>query len=266
MIYNYPLSDHEEELVRFFGGYDKIAADIRNPASGANRTEPRRRQDIVICFSNRSGSNLVIDGLKHFGNLAEGGEYFNFDVVIDFCSIENISTLSGYYHALKEHLLGAGESPFCTKLGWGQLYFLSKIGFVDRFLSDASYILMRRRNVLEQAVSFSIAGQTGRWTSEQAGESGEVRFDPEDIVNRLTGILESTLYFERYFALTGKERYEVTYEDLERDFGGQMTALMDWLGMPVKRTPDINEVTLRRQRDAVNANFIANMRAAHSRA
>lgn len=264
MLYQYPASDHEEELVRFFGGYERIAEDLqsigRRPDAGATES----REDILICFSNRSGSNLLTDGLKRFGDLIESGEYFNYDVVIDFCTRKNITTLSGYYHALKAHVVGTSASVFCSKIGWGQLYFLSKVGFVEKLLPRAKYVLTRRRDVLAQAVSFSIASQTGRWTSEHEGRSSEVGFDLNDISNRLSGILLSNYYFDRYFALTGKPKAEIVYEDLERDFSGQMTALMNWLNMPITKVPELAGVSLKRQRDETNEKFIAEIRAVHS--
>lgn len=259
---NQTISNHEKIIIEFFGGYAAVAADIDKCIEeiGAGRELPATGT-VVICFTNRSGSNLLAEGIEKNSNAAQGGEYFNHPMVVNYCRKRNISSFSEYCISLQKHLLGMKKKHiFCTKLGQAQLYFLTKMKVLPYLLPKPKFVLIKRRDVLGQAVSYSIANQTLKWKSEQEGIGNRAVFKKADIIKRVDVLVKANASFEQYFALTGEECVQVYYEDLVDNFSGTISGVIASLGLDLISTPDYSAVSLKRQRTSINQEFFDRVR------
>jgi trehalose 2-sulfotransferase len=254
-IPDYPAGIHETEILRMFGGLETVKAAIRT-ACTEETDSPEAPVSVIICFSNRSGSNFLAEGLRRTGAIGMGGELFNHEEVALRCSKFEIGTFDSYVrHIINVH---AQQSRlFCTKVGWSQLYFLLKTGCIPQIIKNPRYLLIKRRDVLDQAISYSIAMQTKKWTSSHREQGIDPKFDDALIENCVHGTLMSHFHFEKLFGLNGQPFLEVHYEDLVADFQRQLKIICRWLGVRPKRYPIMEELRLQRQRNEVNEGFRA---------
>lgn len=250
---NFPIeyleSDHERIIEEYFRG----ARGNQNPAASAPPEEARFYSHFVICFVNRSGSNLLARALLSTGRFGRAGEYFNHPQVTRFSDEHGIRSLEDYAIATRARR-AAANGIFGTKLGWAQLYYLTKQGIIPRLYRDSRFILMERRDTLGQAISFSIAYQTKAWTSAHQSQQEGYEFDPEDILGRIRGINCAYSRFKQYFAVFGIEPIYVLYEELERDIAGTAQRVIDQLALPDTEDArvDATKISLERQRGELN--------------
>ncbi|MCZ6782056.1 MAG: Stf0 family sulfotransferase [Proteobacteria bacterium] len=207
---------------------------------------------LFLCFTNRSGSNLLADLLSSTGSFSLGGEFFLHPVIRETCETERITTFYDYCAHLQQKR-SDGREVFVAKVGLANLLFLLQVGAIPEVFGRARYVWISRRDVLGQAISFSIADQTKQWTSGHRAER-EAEFDGQDVLNRIVGICNGNSRFEELFATRGIEPYRLTYEDLCADPGATVRSLCRWLGVE-EREPDPRKTRLSVQRDRRNDEF-----------
>lgn len=255
---DYPISEHERVIEAYFEQH----RGEDNPGPVSPQSEHDRYSHFVICFVNRSGSNFLARALMSTGQFGRAGEYFNHPQVTRVAADQGIRSLEDYARATRTMRMTPNRI-FGTKLGWGQLYYLTKRRVIPNIFSDTRFILIERRDVLGQAISFSIAYQTQVWHSEQQGSQHEYRFDPEDILSRIRGITTAYARFKEYFAVFGIRPIYVVYEELERDVVGTVQRVIEELDLPGCRDArvDPTAIGLQRQRgpltEQVREKFLA---------
>ena len=168
----------------------------------------------LIAFSNRSGSNLLADYLRSTGKMAGFFEQLNHETVVNTSRKIGARTFPEYIKTL------AGDSDgkiFGFKASWDQIAMLLRAR-IDRMFSGVRIIHIRRRDVLAQAVSFSIADTTKQWTSRQKpGEAACVSFNYDDISGRISGSMLANAAISYLCDLFELPCLEIAYEDLIQD-------------------------------------------------
>lgn len=98
--------------------------------------------------------------------------------------------------------------------------------------SDLRVLHTKRANILKTHLSWKLANETGRWVKLDA----EIRQEPsislsyQECVEAFTKTREWENQFDAYFA--GQPLLEVVYEDLARDFAGEMKRVWSFLDVP----------------------------------
>ena len=189
---------------------------------------------LLLCFTNRCGSKLLSDLLHGTGQLARADEFFNLNRIEKTLQLRKLSSYEQYCRIViarqKQY------NFFVGKVGWHQMYFMTKYTVMSRVFGTPRFVFARRRDVLDQAISFSIAAQTGSWSSNQMPKRG-AEYNRDDIVKRLRAICEANAKIEEYLNFFGFDYKEVVYEDLIAAPHDTITSVTKWLGIRV------NEVT-----------------------
>jgi LPS sulfotransferase NodH len=247
--FDYPVSDHERKIEAFFARFDRQGGD-RNPVPNV---KDGHYSHYVICFMNRSGSNLLARALMSTGRFGLAQELFNHPRVSHFARSHGVRSLPEYATTLRR-CRATANGVFGTKLAWSQLYYLTKVGVIPKIYGNVKYILIERRDVLGQAISYAIADQTKAWNSKQEVEGVDYKFDPEDILNRIRGLTDSYARFKAYFAAYDIQPVYVTYEELDGDVSGAVARVIKELAIPGTELAqvDMASITLRRQRGPLN--------------
>jgi LPS sulfotransferase NodH len=205
----------------------------------------------VICFSNRCGSNFLAAALASTGKFPRAGEYFNEGSVRHLVASGKAARFGEVCLELaKQHML---EGAFATKLAWAQLYFLTKTMVIPSIYGMPKFILITRRDLLDQAISYSIAYQTKVWTSE--GQSSvEPVYDQAEITTAIRAFALAEAHFRQYFAAFNIVPYELTYEDLVQDPETYVNRISEWLGLEVARM-DPSLIRIQKQSGALNSEW-----------
>lgn len=206
-IIPYSASEHEIKLTEYFSN------DGLRP-----KGKPFDNTTVILAFTNRSGSNYLAECMQLTGISGLAGEWFNHPAVKNYCDLHEIKTLQGYIRAIARSKKGP-ENRFAAKVSWAQLYFLTRIGMFNQLMIRPKFILIRRRDLLNQAISFFIAQHTKKWTSTQHGTAtvDSLVMNKKALVKIVNGLAFANSMFETYFSVFGVEYVQVYYEDLIAD-------------------------------------------------
>ncbi len=238
------LVDHEIEIARILGG---------SKAYGGPRVFDHDL--LILGFTNRSGSNLLAEHITSNGLVTGFVEQLNWDAVEDYAARTPVASLADYILSVTE-TTGAPPKPHGFKASWAQLLMLLRLN-IPSLYTGVRVVHIERQNLLAQAVSYSIADQTKKWTSAHEGlEDVEVVYDADDIARRLNGTIRSNGMMRYVCDLFAIPRLSVEYEALIERPRAQVKRVANFLGMGVTARP-AGKLALQKQRDQRNAEFIA---------
>jgi len=179
----------------------------------------------VVCASSRSGSTLLCDLLHGTERLGVPAEYMSLSPERRTRFAERLGvppdtrlTRGTYLRALIRRRT-SDEGFFGMKLLFGQLVQRGGGRTMHQLMRGSRLVWMRRRDRLAQAVSFSIAARTRRF-SRTAGTEETVdpgAFDAILVNASLGHVSAEDTGWAVYFAESGITPYEVYYEDLLAD-------------------------------------------------
>src|SRR5688572_14194219 len=139
------------------------------PAETQEEPIPRA---IVLCFTNRSGSNYLSDLLRSTGLITGLREILNWHL-INKCLAENRFSSLGQFIHYQRSIDQPGARFWGFKTGWSQLLMLRQKQIIPKLVTPF-FIEVRRRDKLGQAISNYIAVKTGNWSGVQ---SEQVSYD-----------------------------------------------------------------------------------------
>jgi LPS sulfotransferase NodH len=125
------------------------------------------------------------------------------------------------------------------------------------------YIWMRRRDRVQQAVSWVIAAQTQIW-SQKPGDAAQpdapLHFDFESIDQRYHHISSDEQSWENYFRQNAIEPLVLFYEDVAQSNRAAAEGVLDFLGVPVPSNLELPPPTVEKQATAVSEEWAARYR------
>lgn len=244
---HYGPHHHEREILAFFRrpGH-RLFSDRARPMAA-----PRQ---LLLCFTNRCGSNWLAELIHATGLAGKAEESFNSETVREICEREGITALDDYIRFLATtHNTEAGI--FATQLSWDQLYFLTRVKAIPRILHAPKFVHLVRQDVAAQALSLLMAKKTGQWSADwNDGTHGTA--EPEAITDQeLTEtaqmIRHDNAWFDLYFRKLGVTPLRLSYERIAQDPEAAVREILAFLEIapPQGWSLDPARLTLRRQRD-----------------
>jgi LPS sulfotransferase NodH len=208
---------------------------------------------LFLCFTNRCGSNYLADLLAATHRFWQAREFFNGDEVVEAARVRGHRTLQDYFTWLARHCATADGVVPC-KLAVPHLEMLGEAGLLDQAIRHGRFVFMSRQDRLGQAISWEIARQTRRWTSEIAGELTDdaVVYSRANIDYRIHLIDRENRELETFFSANGIRPVRVQYEQLVEDPQEALDRIGDQLGFSQRLHVDPGLLTLSRQRGALN--------------
>jgi len=239
--------------------YERRISDYfaSNPLSLRIEREQFQNPACFIIFNNRSGSFLFMDMLAKSKQIKTTGEVFNFEKIKNKCRSHGIANLNDYI----KFLVGDcnSETVFCAKIGVNQLEFLYKTGLFDSFSARPKFFYMRRRALIDQAISFYIANNTKQWTSFQKTEKSFPEYSFNKIEKVLLALNNSIANFYYYSTILKISVKEVFYEDLFSDTTKTMNSAFSYLGVNGEKV-NINDSKYKKQDSAIKREYIEKFR------
>lgn len=215
---------------------------------------------VLVAFTNRCGSNLLCDYLAQTGRMAVAGESLNHDTVAVQHAQHGGTGFPDHVAQLAARLGAAAGRPLAVKVSCDQMAMLLRWNIPAMFPA-VRVIHIRRRDALAQAVSLSVASQTGRWTSRQKGSPVSPEWRPDEIRRILAGLRLENQGIGILADVAGLPLREVAYEDMAADPAGHLRAVLRFCGLdPAGWTPAPPAID--RQDDADKAAILARARAA----
>ena len=240
------------------------------------QAEPMRRhvtveRSLLICFVPRSGSWFLAGLLASTGAAGRPAEFFWPRGEEEARAVNRLRTDEEHL----EWVLGEGANlngSFGCKFQWGELQDvlgrLRQMRGADlpetRLLADAfpnpSYVWLRRRDIVAQAVSWARALQTNQWRACDPAHV-EPRFDFDQIAGLRRLIEDEDTAWAGWFKVNGIDTEQVFYEDLLADPRRELSRIVASLGLDLPTGVDLRPYPgYERQADAVSFEWCSRYR------
>ncbi len=142
------------------------------------------------------------------------------------------------------------QLPELSSLSLGEL--------TDELFGETTCVWIRRKNKIEQAVSWAMAAQTGRFTSLQAdsatNSAPQFDFTLIDSLHQL--ILDGERGWNDYFRTHQKKHIDVFYEDLVDNLDASIESVFAGCELEKRRRVTLDEIKYQKQADATNYEWV----------
>lgn len=214
---------------------------------------------VAIFTEGRSGSNWLGSLTNATGLMGRSEEwldpaYLRFDPRtyddLEKAVIKKASTDNGRF-AIK---------LFPRHLTWCKEKFGKDFLFEIRRKHGLEFILLERRDRIQQAISFYRARMSGVWTSRHEGKvkPRAVPYSFADISQAYFQIDRSYAFWRSYLQLAGLDCRQFVYEDLQQDPQPYLEAVANYMGVQVPEDTANSKFTI--QRDSLTEEWIVRFR------
>lgn len=118
---------------------------------------------------------------------------------------------------------------FSIKMHYSHIRQFGGFNGVMRAFPNAYYVLLSRKDALRQAISYSIASQTGVWIDGQEAVKSDPAYDFDDIDRKLRAIIKDNASWRYILAANGCHYMEMDYSVARTDIAaaiGRIAAFM----------------------------------------
>jgi len=209
----------------------------------------------AICFSGRSGSNVLCQYLSSTGLLGHPLEYFN----------SAARRALGYPDFPDEPekqidwVLTTGATAngiFGIKVHPVQFDLVAESIDWTRMLPNLAFVLLKRRDLLGQAISNLRANQTQQWRSTATSQGAAV-YDGNRIYENLRGAAQQYARWDVFFARNGIDPTTIWYEDMVADAQAAVDKVALLFGLQGQTPIKHERIDLKIQRDALTEEWRA---------
>jgi LPS sulfotransferase NodH len=157
---------------------------------------------------------------------------------------------------------------------WGEIERLSEVDFFE-FFECAHYVWLRRRDIVNQAISLLVATETGtfhrRTSAEHAGDTAHMileRLSEDEVASKLINWIAHIVSYEAMTEIQLVTRnispYRLYYEDFEKSSDFHVAAIKQLCGIEDERRMQVDGVQKNIQdgRSGLRDIFIRNNRGA----
>jgi LPS sulfotransferase NodH len=182
---------------------------------------------LVIASTSRCGSHMLGHSLYETNSFGFPLEYANPANLAEWKRRLGTETLADSLLQLK-HRRTSPNGVFSIKVHYSHISQFGNFKRMVELLPDAYYVLLRRKNVLMQAISYSIAAQTGVWIKGQQGNNRTPVYDFADIEGRLREIINDHSSWRYTLAASGCEYIEMDFDNIKNDLPAAIGLIADF--------------------------------------
>ena len=253
------LSRPSGRKVRPFRAFRKAARHFGVFVRGLNLLPPAADRGYMICATPRSGSNYLSQLLASTGVLGNPREYFNAPGRRHYDDPDYPESPEQQVR----QILTTGRTPngiYAVKVHPFQLATLPRNIDPRRDLPHLHYVLLQRRDLIGQAISWSRAQQTGQLRATDRSQQ-DCQYDLDHIRKSLRFLLDQRNKWKRLLRRTKTKPMVLEYESLLRDPQSTVNRVAALLRISESAgiNPDLVIVTIQRDEisDEWRARFLA---------
>ena len=158
--------------------------------------------------------------------------------------------LNAYFAAI-ERRRTTPNGVFGVKAHVNQCLQSFRNGFVKKHFNNLKFIHILRRNVVAQAVSLSIASQTGKWSS-LGNQKKAAEYDFDQIFGCIRTPAGHNAMWDLFFSSNGITPHVAYYEDLLVAPTEVIQAIVDYVGVDANIAADLSNTSLKKQGTDMN--------------
>ena len=146
---------------------------------------------VILAFTNRCGSNLFASHLRNTRVIGGLFEATNQEEVTEENKNTDCNSYDSFFRLKAEQIIDTGRF-YGIKASAQQIAMLYRWNIPAMFPGTVVFHV-QRRNLVEQAVSMTIASQTGKWSSATKGTQQEAQFKFPDVAFYLERIAQQNV-------------------------------------------------------------------------
>ena len=234
----------------------------------------------IIASTQRSGTHLLCSILRSTGIAGSPGEFFMSKAGETWEERWNAPSRAGFIERVFQDNIGA-NGVFGAVVMWSyferMLQMLQEVreyngfsgaGLLAELFNRPKYIWMRRRNRVEQAVSWSMACQTGVW-AQKGGVTSQPcatpNFDFKIIDEWCNRIAAHEASWANYFRENQIEPVVLYYEDIIASHRTAAERVLEFLALPLPHRMKIPAPAVEKQANEISAQWAASYRKLKSK-
>lgn len=172
------------------------------------------RPNYLIFFTPRSGSSWLTELLKMNGSMGVPKEWFNPNFIPKFAKRLGTRSVDEYIAAVSHTGRDKDSQVFGAEITYFQLAILNDMTDVFHHLPEAFLFYLRRKDIVQQAISLYRATSTGEFHSVKLDitQRKTAEYDASAIEKWLRHILKQETGFDKWFRKHGITPLTLTYE------------------------------------------------------
>ncbi|GAC34239.1 Stf0 family sulfotransferase [Paraglaciecola polaris] len=190
---------------------------------------------LIIASTARSGSHMLGHALHTTGSFGFPLEYTNPANFKEWQRLLKKETLPEVIDELQARRT-SDNGVFSIKIHYSHLKMYGGFNGLRALFPDAYYVLLSRKDVLKQAVSLSIAAQTGIWITGQKAKSDSPKYDYIGIKNCLKNTILEQASWRYSLATSGANFLEMNFDAIKSNIPGAVSKVATF--MDVGLTPE----------------------------
>lgn len=195
------------------------------------------------------------------GLLGVPHEYFHFSqhgqfLVNRFLPGNAQVDLNTYFDAIVRHRT-TPNGLFGIKAHLNQAFPHFKSGFVTQYFGALKFVVIKRNDVLGQAISSVIADQTGKYTSHETA-AAQPKYSSEAIESAANSLLAQQYFWDNFLRVNRFEAMTVYYESLVERPSNTLIEVCKFLGVDKEAAnieTDLTNAGLERESNETNESW-----------
>ncbi len=210
---------------------------------------------LIIASTVRSGSHMLGHALHQTGAFGFPLEYVNEKNLQRWKQIFNTQSLGDTLSQIQKHRTSP-NGVFGIKIHYSHLHQFGGFDNLKKYFVNPAFVWLTRDDMMAQAVSLSIAKQTGAWISQQNVENDEMHFDAKQIDNGLRRVIFENASWQYVLNASGSRFMHVNFADVKSNTASVIRQIADFMQVEVDTTNLPNKPVTKKQSKQINQLWI----------
>lgn len=210
---------------------------------------------LIIASTGRCGSHMLGHALHKTQQFGFPLEYANGDNLVEWkkrLGLENINDVMKEIQARRTSENGV----FGIKIHYAHIQQFGGFDKLVEAFPDAYYVHLSRSNVLKQAVSLSIASQTGVWIAGQTPVNDNPEYDFKHIQQRLKATIQDNASWKYTLSASGCNYIEMNFDDVQKNLANSINTIANFMGVEIDQNSLVNEQVTKKQSSNLNQEWM----------
>jgi len=206
---------------------------------------------LIIASTGRSGSHMLGHALYKTNKFGFPLEYVNPNNLMEWKKRLDISEFEHLMFELQQRRTSS-NGVFGMKIHYPHIKQFGGFQNMMKIFPDAYYVLLSRKDVLKQAVSLSIARQTGVWISGQIPTNDNPKYDFTQIKNCLRETILHNSSWRYILAASGSNYIEMDFDHVRNNIIQSIEKIANFISIDIETASISKDKATKKQSSDLN--------------
>lgn len=209
---------------------------------------------LIIASTGRSGSHMLGHILHKTNYFGFPLEYVNPSNLLEWKKRFGKSTLNEVLSEIQQRRTSP-NGVFGIKIHYSHIKQFGGFDRLSEMFPEAYFVHLTRKNVLKQAVSLSIAEQTGVWISGQKPTNNNPQYSFSNIDRALRNILLDSTSWKYTLEANGCNYIEMDFEHVRSNIPSSVKEIAEFMKIEINIDQIPKEQITKKQSNAINSEW-----------